>query len=331
MDVRATRRGVPAGVLWGALGVIAWAAFTVVTGGGSAHADESDDGLLDPLTSLVGDTVSTVTQPLAPVVTQVVAPVVQTVVAPVQQIVPAAAAPVVEAVTQAPVVGPVAAPVVETAAQTVEAVTGPVTDALVNAPVSQITTPVVDAVAGVPVVGDLLGDLGVIDLVGTVVGVVDDTVAVVGTVTDETVTPIVEALEPGTPGVVTPLPAIAPVSSSAAVIASSARAGLPPVRDDSDAAKHPNARVDLLLPEDDSALSDADPGGSGAADDPSDGPPAVPLAPTSSASSGGGSATAYSRLGEVVAPALPSWGRLVGATDDDLPSSAVADTDVSPD
>jgi len=308
--------------------VIAWAAFTVVTGGGSAHADESDDGLLDPLTSLVGDTVSSVTEPLAPVVTQVVAPVVQTVVAPVQQTVPEVAAPVVEAVTQAPVVGPVAAPVVTTAAQTVEAVTAPVTDALVDAPVTQITTPVVDAVAGVPVVGELLGDLGVIDLVGTVVGVVDDTVAVVGTVTDETVTPIVDALDPGTPGVVTTPPAISPVASAAAPAHFTA-AVLSSAGSESRAAMRSNAHAAPLIDEERSALSasDRDP----ASEAPSDGPPAVPLAPTSSASSGGGSGAVPSRPGEVIALPLPSWGRTVGATDDDLPSSAVADTDVSPD
>ena len=328
VDVRASRRGVPAGVLWGALGVIAWAALTVVTGGGSAHADESDDGILDPLTSLVGDTVSSVTEPLAPVVTQVVAPVVQTVVAPVQQTVPAVAAPVVEAVTQAPVVGPVAAPAVATAAQTVEAVTAPVIDTLVDAPAAHITTPVVDAVAGVPVVGDLLGDLGVIDLVGTVIGAVDETVAVVGTVTDETVPAIVDALDPGTQGIVTTPAAITPVSSTAAS-AHLAVAVRSSTRSESRATSS-HALAAPPIGEESSAVSAShrDPA---TAEAPSDAPPAVPLAPASSASSGGGSGAACARLGEVVALSLPSWGRTVGATDDDVPSSAVADTDVSPD
>ena len=76
MDVRATRRGTPAVVFWGGIGVLAWATLTVLLSGGSAHADDQEDGPLDGLTSLVGNTVSAVTAPVAPIVTEVVAPAV---------------------------------------------------------------------------------------------------------------------------------------------------------------------------------------------------------------------------------------------------------------
>ena len=82
MDARATRRGISAGVFWGGIGVLALTTLAVLFAGGSAHADEQEDGPLDGLTTLVSETVSTVTTPVAPVVTQVVAPVVTQVVAP---------------------------------------------------------------------------------------------------------------------------------------------------------------------------------------------------------------------------------------------------------
>ncbi|EDV5156916.1 hypothetical protein XS42_004591, partial [Salmonella enterica subsp. enterica] len=44
VDTRATRRGVPAVALWGGFGALAWAALTVLTGGGSAQADEQPNG-----------------------------------------------------------------------------------------------------------------------------------------------------------------------------------------------------------------------------------------------------------------------------------------------
>ncbi|WP_214443594.1 hypothetical protein, partial [Mycobacterium tuberculosis] len=82
MDARTTRRGVPTAVLWGGLGALAWAALTVLTGGGSAHADEQPKGPLDSLTSVVSETVTAVT---TPVVDNVVAPVVNHVATPVVQ------------------------------------------------------------------------------------------------------------------------------------------------------------------------------------------------------------------------------------------------------
>lgn len=340
VDVRAIRRGVPAGVLWGALGVAAWAGIAVLFGGGAAHADESDDNLLSPITSLVGDTVSAATEPLAPVVTQIVAPVVTQVVAPVQQTAPAVVAPVVEVVTHAPVVGTVAAPVVQETATTVEAVVTPVTELLGDDPVSQIAAPVVEVVAGLPVVGDLTEDLGVIDLVGTVIGVVDDAAAVIGTVTDETVPPVLEVFDPEIAGP-TPLPPVitpdVPVGSSVIGDASPV-SGATSAVSASRVAWALGAAVHPTVTGADSASgsSSDDPGrafsdGSAPSETPSDGPPAAPVAPSSSAGSGGASSYAHARLSDVGVSLLLGSQRSPGASDDVLPSSPVADTDVSPD
>jgi hypothetical protein len=199
VDARATRRGVPAVVLWGAVGALAWAALTVLLSSGSAHADDQEKGPLDGLTSLVADTVSAVTAPVAPVVDQVVAPVVTQVVAPVQQAVPAVVQTVSQTIAKTPVVGPVTAPVVHTVTETVGGVVAPVTDLLADSPVSQITDPVLETVSHLPIVGGLVADIGVIDAVSEVVGVVDDTTALLGGVTDNTVPPVLEALDPTTP------------------------------------------------------------------------------------------------------------------------------------
>ena len=209
MNARATRRGVPAIALWGGLGALAWATITVLTGGGSAQADEQKDpSLLGEVSSLVtgtvstvGDTVTAVTEPIvtqvvAPVVHQVVAPVVHEVVAPVPETVPAVVEDVTDTVAEVPVVGDVATPVVETVTDTAQAVVTPVADLLQDAPVSQIVDPVQDAVAALPVVGGLLRDLGVTKLLDDVTGVVDDTTGIVGEVVESTVPPVLVGLDP---------------------------------------------------------------------------------------------------------------------------------------
>lgn len=335
MDARATRRGVPAAVFWGGIGVLAWATLTVFLGGGSAHADEPEDGPLDGLTSLVGDTVSAVTAPVTPIVTQVVAPVVTQVVAPVQQAVPAVVEAVTRPIVEAPVVGPVATPVVHAVTETAAAVVEPVTDVLSNAPVSQLTDPILDAVSGIPVVGGLVDDLGVISAVDDVVGVVDDTTALLGNVTNGTVPPVLEALDPPTtapgegsgsvaepPAPVTPVDAAEnaaatpPVSSTALPSAGITRSHA--VGADSGATR----LADVTSP------APATPAPSGP---PSGSPPGATIPASSSAGSGGGNNAAHARLGDAIPSPLRAGERASGASDDVLPSSPVADTDVSPD
>ncbi|WP_152545439.1 hypothetical protein [Microbacterium sp. CH12i] len=139
----ATSRRISTGIAWSTFGVLAWATLSILTSGGAAHAEEEPDGLLGNVTSIV-----------APLVTEVVTPVVADVVAPILQ-----------------------TPVVQVASESVPVVT----DLLQHAPVSSITTPILDAATAVPVIGDVLSGLGV-------PGAVDDVAAVVDT-TDSGVSP----------------------------------------------------------------------------------------------------------------------------------------------
>lgn len=366
MSAQATRRGVPAVALWGGLGALAWAAITVLTGGSSAHADEGDPSLLGGAGSLVSQTVSTVsdtvtavakpivtevatpvvaevvkpvvTEVVAPVVTEVVAPVVAQASAPVQQ-----AAPVVETVSetvaQVPVAGQPAAPVVEavtetvvdTATDTVESVTTPVNSLLEDSPASQILRPVTDAAASLPVLGALLGQLGVFTLVEELASVVDETTGIVGGVVDDvvesTVPPIVETLEPLGP----PARGEAEATVSSASVPHQDTALLAPAT----AAATPTSRASVaapaLVPVDISAAPVWSAPAAGQDGAPVPAPLGSPVAPSSSTGSGGASALSHARLGDVVSPVLSAVERTPGAPDDVLPTSLVADTDVSPD
>ena len=344
MNAQATRRGAPAVALWGGLGALVWAALTVFTGGSSAHADEnSDTPLLDGVTSLVsqtvssvGDTVTAVTQPVVtqvvqPVVTEVVAPVVTHVVAPVQQAAPPIVEQVAETVAQVPVVGPATSPVVDAVTDTAQAVVTPVTGLLTDAPASQIVDPVQDALAALPGVGRLIEELGVNTLIDDVVGVVDTTTDIVGGVVENTVPPVLEALAPqpldsgaSTPGTHADV-TVRPSASAAAPFApSSTRV---------QTATTPLASTDVT------AVVATAPSASAAA--PATSAPAshgerspstgVPAAPSSSASSSGASSVSHARLSDVAVPAFRAVERTPGAPDDVLPTSLVADTDVSPD
>lgn len=333
MNARATRRGIPAVVIWGGCCALAWAAFTILTGGGSAQADEQAGGPLDGLTSVVSETASAVTTPVvtqvvAPVVTQVAAPVVQAVVAPVQQVAPAVAPAVTQAVSAVPVAGPAVAPVVQAVAHTAQAAVAPITDALTDGSVSQITAPILDAVTGLPIVGGVIDDLGTRDLVDQVVGVVDHATEIIGGTTEETVTPILGGLNPATLGA-SVLGSAEPsslaaskahrvaswfasthasgVSDSGSFLPIAAEPGLPSI----------GATVVLLEHETPASAPPA--------------PPGSPITPTSSGGSGGGSGSALARVSDASAPSLCAWERASGASDDALPASPVADTDVSPD
>ncbi|WP_101847938.1 hypothetical protein [Zhihengliuella sp. ISTPL4] len=354
MDARTTRRGVPTAVLWGGIGALAWAALTVLTGGTSAHAEEQPKGPLDSLTSVVSETVTAVTKPVvnnvvapvvnhvatpvvqevvAPVVHEVVTPVVTHVTAPVQQAAPEVVETVTETVTQVPVVGDTAAPVLETVSETADAVVGPVTDLLGSAPVSEVTAPVLDFVGDLPLLGGIVVDSGAIDLVENVVGVVDDTTGLIGGVVEETVPPVVEVLTPQVP--VAPQTPVDAVPAST-VIPRADIAIVPPAltseRSSSPTAGHESAlrtgsANGATLPATDAHSPAGDP-----APVPFGAPPGAPVAPaSSSATSGGGFASAHARLSEIGANPLRAWERAAGAADDALPGAPVADTDVSPD
>lgn len=340
MNAQATRRGLPAIALWGGLGALAWAAITVLTGGSSAHADEKSDApLLDGVTTLVsqtvssvGDTVTAVTSPVVtqvvkPVVTEVVAPVVTQVVEPVQQAAPPVVEHVSEAVAHVPVVGPAAAPVVEAVTDTAQAVVTPVTDLLTDAPASQIVTPVQDALAALPGVGHLLDELGVNTLLDDVVDVVDATTEVVGDVVENTVPPVLGSLDPTRPDSGPSIPGVDPRTPVDSVIAVSTLPATPaPAGAQTAGGSSASTPQPVATPADPATSApDSD------HDAPFTPPVGGPVAPSSSAGSGGASALSHARLSDVGVPAFRAVERTPGAPDDVLPTSLVADTDVSPD
>lgn len=354
MNAQATRRGVPAIALWGGLGVLAWAAITAFTGDGSAHADEQRDPSLlgevssvvtavtEPVVShVVAPVVNEVVAPVvhevvAPVVTEVVAPVVHETVAPIPETVPAVVEDVTDTVAEVPGVGEVAAPVVETVTDTAQAVVTPVAEVLQDAPVAQIVDPVQDAIAALPVVGGLLRDLGVTPLLDDVVGVVDDTAGTVGEVVENTLPPILVGVDPTVslpPVVLPPVVVPDPGFSTAPALSPANTVGGSTVSSAASAAQHPRAdssRTALSTPAD-TARSATAASASGHAEGPASAAHGGPLAPTSSAASGGASAASPARLSDAGASALRAEERTPGATDDVLPTSLVADTDVSPD
>ena len=332
---------IPYGVVWGSFGVLAWAAFSILTGGGSAHADDESVSPLGELAGVVSSTLDDTVAPVVePVVVEVVAPVVQKVVAPVVKPV---AQKVVSPVTQT-VVAPVAktVPVVDAIApavsDTATAVVAPVTDVLQESPLSQVTAPVFSAVAEVPVVGKVLDDLGVTTGVTAIVDAVDATTGLLGDALDDTVAPIVEGLDPTSRN---PISALAPTPTvdgapgdvpidldpSPAVVADE---GIIPSR-----AGNALATDGLHFNAVHAATASADPGADATSVPTTPAmaahaPPAS-TAPTSSAANGGGSMGDGAQFRSHQFDPLHSWTRMHEAPDDELPSSPVADADVSPD
>lgn len=331
------------GALWAGFIALAWTVFTLFFGGGAAHADDREDdgrsgGLtsllgetVGGLTSLAGDTVRGATAIVAPVVTEVVAPVVTTVVAPVQEAVPEVVTTVTETVESVPVVGQTATPVVSGVGDAVEAVTTPVTEVLQDAPVTQLTDPVTAALEQIPVVGGLLSGLGVTDGVDNLAGALDATVGVVGDVAAGTFPPVLDALDPGTPdtgvpGETTPEPAAdAPPADIPEAPASSARTAAP---------AEASTGQDHFTPVIDAGV------GIGPPALPATGAPASPEAPAhtplgvptnSSAGFAGGHFSDGARLGDAATDPHRAGLRVSGVTDDVLPPSRSAETDVSPD
>lgn len=324
--------------------MLAWAAFAVLLGGGPAHADEQQpDGPLDATTSLVGHVLSGATAVVEPVVSDVVAPVVQTVTTPVRTAVPAVVEPVAEAVVSAPVIGdavaPVAAPVADAVVDAVDAATTTATSALQGAPVGQATAPVLDAVHGVPAVGELLDELGVTAAVDDVIGVLDDTAALAGGTAQETLPPVLEALEPITAP--SPLSGSPSVPGEPAAVPTPATAvpgsGLGSTRSPGAPASVPLGDVSgtsaVLSASSDVPRSSAAEPGREAAPEHAGSPwrsPATP-APTSSAGPGGAGTATGARAGDDHTEPLRAWKRSPTPEPDVLPASPGSDTDVSPD
>lgn len=145
-------------------------ALLVGFGSGGARADDASDrgGVLSGVTDVVNDTVGGVTD--------VVQSTTQTVTTSVQQAAQAAPAPV--------------QPVVSTVTNTVQAVVQPVAQAAETGVVGTVVAPVVDAVAAVPVVGDVVQSIGVDKTVTDVASTADTAVGQVVTTVSGTPTTV---------------------------------------------------------------------------------------------------------------------------------------------
>lgn len=339
----AAPRRILSGIAWVAFGVLAWATFTVLIGGTAAHADDEPETPLSPLTSLVGSTVHDVSSLATPLVTEVVAPVVETVAPVVQQAAPQVVESAVETIESAPVVGDSVQPVLDSVApvatETVEAVTSPLTDALQHAPVATITEPVLQTISGVAggSVGELLTDLGITGAVREIVRVVDATTDLIGGAVDSTVPPVLGALNPPAASEVPDTAAVpeAPIHADGSDAPAPVRVDDAVVRTASEAvASRISARLFEQLraaASDATALAELATAAPTRPYDNHQAPPAGPSTPLPSTGSGSGSHSDAARLADSAADPLRAWKRTLGAPDDALPSSPVADADVSPD
>lgn len=350
------------GLLTGAGLALGWAALSVFLGSSPAHAADSPGllgGLGDTVTGATSAVVTTVSDlvlpaaaPADPAATPASDPV-QSVVAAVTSPLPDLAATVSDAVQTSvtaavdhvdaiPVVGP---PVATATSHTVNGMTGtvgdavaPVTAILGSAPAAAITTPVSQTISGIPVVGDLLGRLGIEPLLGHVSGTVDGALGSVGAVLTGAVPPGTGIIPgPGSPGI----PGIPGIPLFPAPGGNSAAAAdlLPPavIPGNPAAARSPwSVPVGSVV---NSARASAAP-----SSHPADAPPANPSrGPDTTAvppGSAGGSSSSAGQGDGSSSPAAVSIDDAAGdtrgtahtsGTDDALPSSPVYDTDVAPD
>lgn len=308
------------GLAWGMLAVLLAAFFLLVLSGSSAHASDEEKPP-GTLASLIGQTVAKTN----PIVIDVLAPVTTALVdetpSLIEQVEKAAAT----------VVTPVAVVISDTVEGAVEKLPGPTGD-IVHAvadtaadllgtvgaladetSLSQLTEPLLELVEGLPVVGNLAQDSGILPLAGAILGILDETTGDVGAVIDQILPPVVDVLDPGagdegesaSDDVASPAPIPPPASASTAFTG-----GAP-----STSFVHGGLAQDRS--------------GAGA---PNRMPPAhAPPAPPASAHAPGGSPHDGARA--PASPACPSETseRNPHTTGDDLPASPAADTDVAPD
>ncbi len=310
--------------------MLAWAALTLLTSTGTAHADEETDGPLDGLTSLVGSTVGAGTDLVSDVVTDTVTPAVEYVAPVVTETVPTAAEPVAQSVSQTvdaipvvrDVVPPVVAPVADAATETATEVTAPVTQLLKDSPVSQVTDPVLDAVSDIHIVGDVLEDLSITDAATEISRTVDATAGVLGGAVEDAFPPVLETVDRAVPS--------GPDASAPEVDAadpSPMREPAMPAMDKTATSVSAGAATVAAVT---AAISEADAAGeSGVPARAAHLPPGSP-APSSSTGHGGPVGDA-ARPGDTSDDALRAWKHPLGATDDVLPCSPVFETDASPD
>ncbi|MBN7794061.1 hypothetical protein [Microbacterium esteraromaticum] len=332
MSVEASRRRVPAVILWGGLVVLAWAALTVLVGSGDAHADDDDSTPLSGLSSLVTGAVTEVVDPVVEKAAEAVVAVTDPVVESAQQVVTKTA----KTVASVPVVGSTASDALGTVSQTVSSTTDAVTDVVSDAPVSSVLRPITDTVREVPVVGEVLDDLGATDLLDDSAGAVDGVVDKLAPVVNGTVPPVVDALDPqhptgptpdvGEPALPTGPDAVLPDDTAADATADATPAIALPTNDAHRTpwSGGPNPRASSGDATTTTAAGIEHPKQSSA--------PPPGLVPASSAAGTGGSAGGGPAAVHLSASHLHDSGVSAGPpADSALPPSPVGDTDVSPD
>lgn len=356
-------------LLAGASLALGWAALSVLFGTSTAQASETappqDPAHGSSLLSTVTGTVADVVAPVENVVTQTVGTVTDLVApSPADTAAPnpvpeeSAPSPVPDtAVSDAGAVAadagaavsstaPAAAPVVASVADAASAVTtqvvhtvvDPVIDGLQAHPVTAVTAPVIDTTRGLPVVGGVLDGLGILPLLSTTTGGVDEIVGTVGGTVGAVIggttsvlsppivpiTPLVPTAPAGDQGT-DPPSATSPRGTTLPTLSMGylAATGTSSAAEGAATGSHPNVP------------SPRTSGGAGSPTGPSGPQPwnqgreDVGTAGASNASAGSSPlffVATRSASGPSLAPGVSA-----GVHDDDLPSSPVFGTDVSPD
>lgn len=282
----------------------AWIILSLALGISStdAHANETDDdSALGAVTSLLGATTSTVTGGLGAVV--------DTATSAVSSVV---------AVTPAPVQQPV-----QQVTQTVAAIVAPVQQIADSGVVSAVVAPVVGIVQRTPVVGQVVGALGldaaVTDVTGTVDGALSDTVGIVGSVTE---------LAPPTTPPLTPAPGDLPDTYVSAMDASATAFATP---ETARTAQSLHARS-ITQPEGAASPTFFTATAVSTTSTPSSQPLPGGLCPSATSSGPGGAGPgALGLLAFAPFAAHRAWVRRSARDDEDAPPAPPGSTDVSPD
>ncbi len=323
------------GIAWAGFAALALSLFLLLIGPSSAQAsddpDEASPGPASLLGKILSTTVATTVSAVSAPVTGAVSTAVENlspVVGEVTKTASAVVAPVAEATTE--IAGATAQGIPDAAAAlsalgaVTEATAGIVTEVVAgslealtglagDAPLSQLTDPLLGVVGGLPVVGGLVADSGILDVIGTVTDIVDTATGGAGSLIEQVLPPLIGAVTPGEPGDPVPEEIPSPAPSSRPALGSDVLATAAAARSSTGAPAggHSPPRPDRTPP--------------------AHAPPATPSSSSSSAHAGGSSSSDGARPHAPFHSAPGDSARSLRAVDDDLPASPVADSDVSPD
>lgn len=215
MKTGISRRRAPWALLWGALVILGWAVLSSLLGGGTAHAADAPDDAPSSLLSKLSSQVKATTTAVSDLIDDAVQPVADKATDAVQTVAETVTSPVEKAVAVVP--APVRAPVTEAVTASREVVTTavePVVAVVRDAPVARVLKPVTDAVAELPVVGEVIDSLGVPEFIERTGDTVDDVLDIADPVVAVVLPPAVDPGQPGShvgqPGAVTDAASTAP-------------------------------------------------------------------------------------------------------------------------